>query len=83
VGKDDFYVPDEPVAEVLAAYEAGDKGVTAPPSGTRGAGLVISHGSGSLAGFGVNSAIAAREAHLTLRAATYMPNAGTGLAAST
>jgi hypothetical protein len=28
----EFYVPDEDVGELLAAYEAGDKGVTAAPA---------------------------------------------------
>jgi hypothetical protein len=31
-GVDDFYVPDEPVEDVLAAYDSGDKGVMWPPS---------------------------------------------------
>jgi hypothetical protein len=29
---DDFYVPDEPVEDVIAAYERGEKRVTARPS---------------------------------------------------
>jgi hypothetical protein len=28
---DDFYVPDEPVEDVRAAYESGEKGLTSPP----------------------------------------------------
>jgi hypothetical protein len=34
----DFYVEDEPIEEVRAAYERGTKGVTAPPpDASRGA----------------------------------------------
>jgi hypothetical protein len=29
---DDFYEDDEPVEEIMAAFERGEKGVTAPPS---------------------------------------------------
>lgn len=39
---DSFYVPDEPVADVLAAYEAGIKGVTARPA-TQSATLRLTH----------------------------------------
>lgn len=28
----DFYVEDEPVADVVAAFNAGEKGLTAPPT---------------------------------------------------
>jgi len=30
---EDFYVPDEPVEDVIAAFEAGEKHLTAPPRG--------------------------------------------------
>jgi hypothetical protein len=33
VWTDDFFVEDEPVADVLAAFNAGEKGFTAPPTG--------------------------------------------------
>lgn len=29
----EFFVPDEPLEELLAAYEQGEKGVTARPAG--------------------------------------------------
>ncbi len=29
---DDFYEDDEPVSELLAAYDRGERGFTAPPS---------------------------------------------------
>lgn len=74
---DPFFVPDEPVAELLAAYEAGDKGVTAPPpairQGTASEPSKLTDVTGSLA-TGLrsgNAAIPGRSARFTTAAKTF------------
>lgn len=82
MGSDDFFVPDEPVADVLAAYEAGDKGVTAPPSKhTRGVRAIISQGTGLLAASGANRAIGGGEIRLTMPPWSFAPSLSSGLTA--
>ncbi len=76
---DEFFVPDEPVAELLAAYEAGEKGVTAPPEGaqrTTSQPSKLTHVTGWLA-CGVHSAnrtIPGRSARFTTTARTFTVN---------
>lgn len=83
MGTDDFFVPDEPVADAVAAYKAGDKGVTAPPSnGTRGVRVLISRGTGFLAGSGANRANSGGEVRLTMPPWSFTPSQSSGLSAA-
>ncbi len=36
MGATDFYEDDEPIEDVIAAFDAGEKGVTRPPPGWTG-----------------------------------------------
>lgn len=69
----EFYVPDEPLEELIAAYETGNKGVTARPVRERTSGVPshLSNISGSFFSTGATSVHAGAPTRFTAMAGTF------------
>lgn len=76
---DDFFVPDEPLADALAAYEAGAKGVTKSSVtltlGTRSEPARLTSPKGTLRQLGTNVAVVGKTARFSRSPGTFKVSA--------